>query len=80
VLGEIFADAAVKFPTADDFLGIPTFENGVDDFLDMIEIGFRLERIVDAVVAGEEEFVVAPFWRDRSGSGRGPWLRRGREP
>ena len=27
----------------------------------MIEIGFRLEGIVDAVVAGEEKFVVVHF-------------------
>jgi len=61
VLGEIFADFAMEFPTADYFFGIPRFENAVDDFLDVIEIGFWLERIVDAVIAGEEEFVVVHF-------------------
>ncbi len=61
VLVEKFADAMVKFPTADDFFGVPFFEDGVDDFLDVIEIGFRFERIVDAVVAGAEEFVVVHF-------------------
>ena len=59
--GEIFADSVVEFPTADDFVVIPFFENGVDYFFDVIEIGFGLERIVDTVVAGEEEFVVAHF-------------------
>ena len=61
VFDKEFADAFVKLPTADDFVGIPFFEDAVDDFLDVIEIGFRLEGIVDAVVAGEEEFVVVHF-------------------
>ena len=61
VLGEIFADAAMEFPTADYFLGIPGFENAINDFFDVIEIGFRFERIVNAIVAGEEEFVVVHF-------------------
>jgi len=39
---------AVKFQLQLLPLG-PTFENGVDDFLDVIEIGFGLEIIVDPV-------------------------------
>jgi len=61
VFVEIFADFAMQLPTADDFFGVPFFENGVDDFLDVIEIAFGLEGIVDAVVAGEEKFVVVHF-------------------
>jgi len=60
-LGEILADFAMKLTTSDYFFRIPSFENGVDYFLDVIEIGFGFKRIVDAVVAGEEEFVVAHF-------------------
>lgn len=37
------------------------FEDAVDDGLDVIEIGFRFERIVDAIVAGAEELVVVHF-------------------
>jgi hypothetical protein len=54
-------DAFVELPAADDFFGIPFFEDGVDNFLDVIEIGFGLEGIVDAIVASEEEFVVVHF-------------------
>jgi hypothetical protein len=58
---EEFADAPVKFPTADDFAGIPFVEDAIDDFFDVIEIGFGLEGVVDAVVAGEKEFLVVHF-------------------
>ena len=58
---EEFADALVELPTADDFVGIPLFEDAVDDCLDVIEIGFGFERIVDAIVAGAEELVVVHF-------------------
>jgi hypothetical protein len=61
VFVEKFANAMVEFPTADDFFGVPFFEDGVDNFLDVVEIGFGFERIVDAVVAGAEEFVVVHF-------------------
>jgi hypothetical protein len=58
VLCEEFADAPVKFPATDDFVGIPLVEDAVDDFFDVIEIGLGLEGVVDAVVAGEKEFLV----------------------
>jgi len=37
---EKFADTFVKLPTANDFVGIPLFEYAVDNFFDVIEIGF----------------------------------------
>ncbi len=55
---EEFADTFVELPTANGFVGIPLFEDAVNDFFDVIEIGFGLERIVDAIVAGAEKFVV----------------------
>ena len=58
---EEFADTFVEFPTADDFVGIPLFEDAVNDFFDVIEIGFGLEGIVDAIVAGAKKFVVIHF-------------------
>ena len=58
---EEFADAFMDLPTADDFGGVPFFVDGVDNFLDVIEIGFRFEGIVNAVVTSEEEFVVIHF-------------------
>ena len=75
-----FADAAVELPTANHFVGIPFFQDAIDDFFDVIEIGFWFKRIVDAVVASEKKRVVVHFGRDRSGNERGQWLRRGREP
>jgi len=57
VFNKEFADALVKLPTADDFVGIPFFEDGFDDFLDVIEISFRLEGIVDAVVAARKSWL-----------------------
>jgi hypothetical protein len=61
VFCEEFADAPVKFPTADDFAGIPFVEDAVDDLFDVIEIGFGLEGVVDPVVSGEKEFLVVHF-------------------
>ncbi len=58
VLDEILADALVEFPTANNFLWIPILENAVDDIFDVIEIAFRLDGVVDAVVAGEKELVI----------------------
>src|SRR5258705_4453052 len=51
----------MELPTADYFLRIPGFEDAVDYFFHVIEIGFWFERIVDAVVAGQEKFVVVHF-------------------
>jgi hypothetical protein len=61
VFCEEFTDAPVKFPTADDFAGIPFVEDAVDDFFDVIEIGFGLEGVVDTVVAGKKELLVVHF-------------------
>src|SRR5215469_12964524 len=50
VLCEEFTDALVELVTADHIRRIPLLENAVDDCFNMIEIGFGLERIIDAVV------------------------------
>src|SRR5271154_2441259 len=59
VVREIFANRAIQLPTAKRLIGIPAFENVVDDFFDGVEIDFGLERIVDAIVAGKKKLVVA---------------------
>jgi hypothetical protein len=54
-------DAFVELPATHDFFGIPLFEDTVNYLLDVIKISFRLEGIVDAIVASEEEFIVVHF-------------------
>jgi hypothetical protein len=61
IFDEKFADALVKLPAANDFIGIPFVEDAVDNLFDVIEVGFGFEGIIDAVVAGEEECVVVHF-------------------
>ncbi len=60
---EKFADAVMEFVTANSLRRIPLFEDAVDDLFDVIEIGFGLERVINAVVAGEKEFLVVHFGR-----------------
>src|SRR5882672_644621 len=60
-LVKILADAPVNFPAANDVLGIPLIENFVHDLFDVVEIDFRLQRIVNAVVAGVEQLPVVHF-------------------
>ena len=55
---QIFADAAVDFPTAGDVFRAPLVEDVVHYFLDVIKIHFGLERVVHAVVPGVEQLFV----------------------
>src|SRR5277367_1347618 len=48
----------MEFPATDNFVWIPVFQNAVHYFFHVIEIGLRLEGIVDAIVTGHKELVV----------------------
>ena len=51
----------MELPTAHDFFRIPFLENVIDDFFDVIEIGFGFDRIVNAIVSGEKNFAIVHF-------------------
>ena len=58
-LVKVLADPPMNLPAARSFFCVPCRENVVHHFFDMIEICFRLERVVHAVVTGVEKFLVA---------------------
>src|SRR5271170_67779 len=58
VLFKEFSDFAMKLPAADNFVWIPVFQDAVYYFFNVVEIGLRLERIVDAIVTSLKKLVV----------------------
>ena len=52
VLVQVAADLAIELPRAGDLVGVPLVENFRDDALDEVQVGLRLQRVVNAVVAG----------------------------
>jgi len=57
-LTQVLTDFAIHLPRAHRLFGVPLLQNAGDDAFDEVEVRLRLQRVVDAVIAGLVEFDV----------------------
>src|SRR5664279_2859303 len=56
-----FTDSSMELVATNHFFRAPFFQNAIDHFFYVIKVGLWLQRIVHAIVSGEEELIVVHF-------------------